>query len=359
MKILDLYILKKYLITFVFVVGILMAVIVVIDIVEKMDNFIKHRASLKIIVFDYYLNFIPYYANLLSPITIFIATVFVTAQLAARTELVAILSSGVSFRRILVPYFIGACIVGAAIFYLTGWVIPNANKVRLAFENKYINDPFYYNGRNLHRKVTPELYVYLESYDNNRNVGYRFSQERIVGTQLKEKLTAQSVTWIPEKKRWKLDGYQIHTFDGLKETLSSGIQKDTLIPNLVPKDFENHYMAYETYTLTELETLIGELLKRGDDGVETYQIEKYIRFTSPFAIIILTMMGVIVSARKSRQGVGFQIAFGFVLAFAYILIFIMGKSLAQIGTIPPIVAVWIPNVVFASLSFVLYFVVPR
>ncbi|MDJ1471955.1 LptF/LptG family permease [Cytophagaceae bacterium DM2B3-1] len=359
MKILDWYIIKKYLSTFIFVVGILMAIIVVIDVVEKMDDFIKRNAPLKAIIFDYYLNFIPYYANLLSPITVFIATVFVTAQLAARTEIIAILSSGVSFRRVLVPYLIGSCVVGAMIFYLTGWVIPNANKTRLAFEKKYTKDQFYFSGRNIHRKVAPDLYVYLESYDNSRDIGYRFTEEKIIGTEMKAKLFAQSVTWIPEKSKWKLTDYRIHTFDGLKETISSGIQKDTIVPNLVPADFGNNYMQYETYTLTELEDLIGELIKRGDDGVEIYQIEKYLRFTSPFAIMILTMMGVIVSARKSRQGVGFQIAFGFVLAFAYILIFIMGKTLAQIGSIPPMVAVWIPNFIFAVLSFILYFVVPR
>ena len=359
MKLIDRYIIRKYLTTFAFVVGILMAVVVVVDLVEKIDDFIKRNAPVKAIVFDYYFNFVPYFANLLSPITIFIATVFVTAQLAARTEIIAILSSGVSFRRLLLPYFFGACLVGGVIFYLTGWVIPNANKTRLAFEKKYTKDPFYYSGRNTHRKVAPELYVYLESYDNTRDVGWRFTQEHIVGTQLKSKLSAQSVTWLPEKKKWQLSEYRIQTFDGLKETITGGLQKDTLIPNLVPADFGNNYMQYETYTLTELEDLIGELIKRGDDGVAIYQIEKYIRFTSPFAIIILTMMGVIVSARKSRQGVGFQIAFGFVLAFTYILIFIMGKSLAQVGTIPPILAVWIPNFIFSVLSVVLYFVVPR
>ncbi len=359
MKLLDLYILRKYLTTFVFVICILMAVIVVVDIVEKIDDFIKRAAPLKAIVFDYYLNLIPYFANLLSPLMIFIATVFVTAQLAARTELIAILSSGVSFIRIMVPYLIGACLVGALIFYLTGWVIPNANKVRLAFEKKYTKDPFYYSGRNMHRKVAPEMYVYLESYDNSRDVGYRFTQEHIVGTQIKAKLSAQSITWKPEIGKWQLSDYQIHNFNGLKETLIYGSTKDTIIPNLVPADFTSTFMQYETYTITELEELIGELIKRGDDGVAIYQIEKYVRFTSPFAILILTAMGVIVSARKSRQGVGFQIAFGFVLAFIYILIFIMTKSMAQVGSMPPILAVWIPNILFSIISFLLYFLVPR
>ncbi len=358
MKLLDRYILKKFLSAFLFVVLVLIAIIVVIDFTEKNDDFIKRSAGAKAIIFDYYLNFIPYYANLLSPITVFIATVFVTAQLASRTEIIAILSSGVSFRRVMVPYLIGSSIIGALIFYLNGWVIPDANKVRVEFEKKYLKDQFYNVDRNIHRKVAPQLYAYMESYDNTRDVGYRFTLEWIDGTNLKQKLEAERVVWQPGVGKWRLESFKNRTFEGDKETYMAGTYMDTTL-NMHPKDFGNNYALQETFTLPELDRFINELKNRGDDGVATYQIEKYVRFTSPFAMIILTLIGVIVSARKARGGVGLQIAIGFVLAFVYILFFIMSKSVAQVGSLNPILAVWLPNLIFSVIGVVMYFTVPR
>lgn len=358
MKILDWYILKKFLTTFFFVVLILVAIIIVIDFTEKNDDFIKRKAPTEAIVFDYFLNFIPYLANLLSPITIFIATVFVTARLASHTEVIAILSSGVSFVRIMLPYVVGAIIIGAGIFFLSGWVIPNANKGRVNFERQYLKDPYYNDSRDIHKKIAPETYIYMNSYDVTNNVGYRFSMEQIEGTKVKKKLDSQRIEWQPDKQNWKIHNYKIRTFNGIEETLTYGNTLDTTI-NLEPKAFDSNYLLYETFTLPELNAFIEELKESGADNVAIYQIEKYLRFTSPFAIVILTLIGVIVSARKSRGGVGFQIAFGFVLAFVYILFFIMSRAIAQAGSIDPLLAVWLPNIVFAVVGLVMYHTVPR
>lgn len=358
MKILDWYILKKFLSTFVFVVLILLAIIVVIDFTEKNDDFIKHKAPMDKVFADYYMNFLPYLANLLSPITVFIATVFVTAQLASRTEIIAMLSSGMSFIRVMVPYLVGSILVGVIIFFLSGWVIPDANKVRIAFERQYLKDPYYNDSRNIHKKIAPETYVYLESYDVTRNVGYRFTLEKVANTQLQEKLESSRIEWQPEKESWLVRNYKHRTFNGMKETISYGDSLDTLI-NLQPKAFDSNYLLFETFTLPELEKFIREQKESGADDIAVYQIEKYMRFTSPFAIVILTLIGVIVSARKSRGGVGFQIAFGFVLAFVYILFFIMSRAIAQAGSIDPLLAVWLPNLVFAAVGIVMYHTVPR
>jgi len=358
MKILDLYILKKFLSTFLFVVLILVAIIVVIDFTEKNDDFIKRKAPTEAIIYDYYLNFIPYLANLLSPITVFIATVFVTAQLASRTEVIAMLSSGMSFIRFMVPYVVGSIIIGIVIFLLSGWVIPNSNKVRIDFERKYLKDPYYNDSRDMHKKIAPNTYVYLRTYDVSNDVGYQFTMEKIVDTKLLEKLESQRIEWKPKQEKWLIRNYKLRTFDGMKETISYGDTLDTLI-NLRPEMFGNNYLLYETFTLNELEAFISELRESGADNVAIYQIEKYLRFTSPFAIIILTLIGVIVSARKSRGGVGFQIAFGFVLAFVYILFFIMSRAIAQTGSIDPMLAVWLPNFIFAAVGLVMYHTVPR
>jgi lipopolysaccharide export system permease protein len=358
MKILDKYILKKFLGTFMFVVLILVAVICVIDFTEKNDDFIKHNLSFKTIIFDYYINLIPYYANMLSPITVFIATVFVTAKLASHTEIVAMLSSGISFKRLLVPYLIGSSIIAVAIFGLIAYVIPNANKKRVNFEVTYIKHPYTYDSRNIHFKVGPETYVYMESYNNMAHIGYRVTLETIEHTELKSKLTSDRMTWNEEKQRWHMDYHILRTFNGSEETISKGGALDTVL-NLYPKDFGSTYHLEQTFTLPELNEFIAQKQARGAEDVEIYLIEKYERYNYPFAIIILTVIGVILSSRKARGGVGFQIALGFVLAFVFIIFVITSRSMAQVGDVPPMVAAWIPSLVFSGIGALLYRYIPR
>jgi lipopolysaccharide export system permease protein len=359
MKILDKFIIKKFLVTFLFVVLVLCSVICVIDFTEKNDDFIKTQPGIRAIIFDYYLNYIPYLANMISPITVFIATVFVTARMAARTEIIAILSSGVSFVRMLVPYLMGAMCIGVATFFLTGWIIPNANKERVAFEIKYIKNKFYFDGRNVHIKVGPESFAYIESYNNTVHTGYQFTLETIKGQTLTKKVKADKIIWQADKNAWKLENCVVRGWDANgKEYLANVPQIDTVI-NLYPKDFESQHHLYETFTNPELDEYIAEAKSRGADDIEIYVIEKYLRFTYPFAILILTMIGVILSARKSREGAGFQIALGFLLAFIYIIFFIMSRSIAQTGAMPPLLATWLPNLVFATIGVFLYKTVPR
>jgi len=359
MKLLDKYILKKFLTTFVFVVLILVSVICVIDFTEKNDDFIQNNVGIHSILFDYYLNLIPFYANMLSPITVFIATVFVTAKLASHTEVIAILSSGVSFKRFLIPYILGAIIIGSTIFVLIGWIIPNANKTRVAFEVKYIKHPYTFDQRNIHFKLSPTSYAYLESYNNTANIGYRFTMETITENSLKRKLSAESITWNEEKKKWHLDRYIVRVINGdQEEILVHNTPVDTTL-NLLPKDFASTYRLAETFTIPELNRYINERSMRGADDVEIYLIEKYERYSYPFAIIILTIIGVILSSRKARGGVGFQIALGFVLAFIFIIFVIMSRSMAQVGSVPPLLAAWIPSIVFSCIGIILYKTVPR
>ncbi|SDM56818.1 lipopolysaccharide export system permease protein [Catalinimonas alkaloidigena] len=358
MKILDRYLLKKFLTSYVFVVFVLVLVICVIDFTDKNDNFLKTNPPWSAVLFDYYFNLFPYWANMLSPITTFIAVVFVTARLASHTEITAMLSSGISFKRIMVPYLMGAVIIGGMIFWLTGWVIPNANKTRVAFEIQYTKNPYYFDGRDIHVKVAPTTYVYLESYNNTIDVGYQFTMEEIDSLKLKQKLKAKKISWDKEKEKWHIDDYSVHTFRGDQEDITYGNAIDTTI-NLQPKDFASTYGLQETLTLTELDEYINELKSRGADNIATYEIEKAQRYTSPFAIVILTIIGVIVSARKTREGAGFQIALGFFLAFVYIIFFLTSRSIAQGGSISPYMATWIPNIVFGGVGLILYRYVPR
>lgn len=358
LKILDRYIIKKLLSTFVFVVLVLLAIICVIDYTEKNEDFIKQNLSFGKIVVEYYFNFIPYMANMLSPLTIFIASVFVTARLASHTEIIAMLSGGVSFRRLLLPYLIGSITVAVCIFGLIGWVVPKANKKRVAFENQYTKEQFYYNKRHIHMKIAPESYVYMESYNNLTKTGYQFTLEHVVDKQLKSKIKTGRVNWNETKQCWTLDFYTKRDFRDGREYISYGQTMDTVL-NISPKDFESNYLLYETFTLNELDEYIALLQLRGVENVEAYYVEKYERYAYPFAIIILTLMGAIVASRKTRGGAAYQIAFGFVLAFVYILFVILSRTLAGAGGIPPIWAAWTPNITFTLVALVLYWRVPK
>jgi lipopolysaccharide export system permease protein len=289
---------------------------------------------------------------------VFIATVFFTANLAAKTEIIAILSSGVSFTRLMRPYLIGSSIIAIGTFIMIGWVVPNANKIRVPFEHQYINGTYFFDKRDVHIKIAPEVYAYIESYDNNTNTGYRFSLERISNNEIREKLMSDRITWDSVRKKWTIHDYRIRNLMPGKTGIISGIKIDTTL-NLFPKDFQNKHLLHETFTLPELTRHIDLVRSRGADGIEVFLIEKYLRFANPISVIILTIIGFLVSARKSRGGVGFQIALGFSLAFIYILFFMMSKGIAEGGGMPPLLAVWLPNIVFGAVGVGLYYTLPR
>ncbi len=358
LKILDRYLIKNFLITYVFVAFVIVLIICMIDYTEKVDDFLEKKAPLDEIIVDYYFNLIPYWINYISPLMVFIATVFFTSRIAARTEIIAMLSSGISFGRMLLPYMIGATVLGCLTFVQVGWILPKANKVRNSFEKTYVKQEFYFSGHNVHITIAPDVYAYLESYNTMTKTGNKFTMETIKGNKLLQKFYADKIVWQPKKGKWTLQNYQVRTLDSLGEKLRAGAEIDTTI-NLSPKDFESDYNLFETFTLPELNAYIDLLKSRGADGLEVYLIEKYIRFTQPFAILILTAIGVIVSARKSRRGVGWQIALGFMLAFIYILFFLLSKGVAEAGTINTLFAVWLPNIVFSCIGLILYKTLPR
>ncbi|HEY9047722.1 MAG TPA: LptF/LptG family permease [Ohtaekwangia sp.] len=378
MKLLDKYILKQFLSTFFFVVVILLAVISVIDMTDKMDKFAKAQLTGGQI-FGYYLDFIPWIGSLVTPITIFIATVYVCSRMAGRTEVIAILSAGISFRRMMLPYFMGSLVVAILSFALNGWIIPNSNKAKLAFEVQYLKNKYYYDKQNIHIQVAPDVYLYMKSYNNTNNTGYQFTMERFEDNKLIEKLTATRIEWDTTKKKWTMRDWRIHKVQRIfektsapvtttgadsaqamvaKDTTMSGTAMDTALV-IHPKEFESDYRKYDGMTLNELSKYINTLRARGSTGIEVYEVEKYTRYTAPFTIFILVFMGVIVSSRKSRGGTGLQIALGFLLSFIFILFFTLFRTFAENGSMPPQISVWIPNIIFGSISLIMYKYVPR
>jgi lipopolysaccharide export system permease protein len=365
MKILDKYILKKILSTFFFVVLILVAIICIIDLTEKIDKFVLFKLS-KMVILGYYVDFIVWIAGFLSPITIFIAVIYVTSRMAAHTEIVAILSSGVSFRRFLLPYFMAATSIAIMSFFLNGWIIPKSNHNRLLFEMRYFQSKFYFDKRNVHMQVAPNVYLFIQSFNNQDNTGYQFSLERFDQDRLVEKLSADNIQWDSVKHKWRLTFWKRKKVDSIFQVLKEsdmplverGDRIDTTLV-ITPKDFENDSKMYGGMTIPELTEKIETLKFRGSTGVEAYEVEKYIRYSSPFYIYVLVFMGAIVSAKKSRGGTGFQIALGFLMAFIFILFFTITSTFAQTGSISPLVAAWLPNIIFGFIALAMYKYVPR
>ena len=357
MKLIDQYILKKFLKSFFFVVLIIVMIIVVIDVTEKIGKFTEESVPMARI-WQYYLDFVPWVASLITPITVFIATVFVTAKMASHTEIVAILASGTSFRRMLVPFLLGASIIGMISFYFNGWVIPNANKSRRAFEMEFIEGKYYFNKNNFHIQISPTEYLYFNRYVNTNNTGYTFTLEEIKDHKLVKKLSASQIKWLEDSSKWLVKNWILRELHDDGEVITAG---DSLMMDLVilPKDFQSQHRLWEALTIPELNQKIDEILSRGLEGVEIYQVEKYFRYTMPFTVIVLVFIGVIVSSRKSRGGTGLQIAMGFIVSFIFIIFVITSRGIAEGGIINPAVAVWIPNIIFSGVGLLMYRYVPR
>ncbi|MGR3812074.1 LptF/LptG family permease [Jiulongibacter sp. NS-SX5] len=359
MNILDKYILKKFLKTYVFAVLVIVLVILVIDYVEKNDDFIQKNAPTSEILLTYYANLAPYWANYISPLMIFISTVFFTAKLAAHTEIIAILTSGISFRRLMVPYSIGALLIGVFSFVMVGWILPRANAKRIGFENQYINDKFYFSDRDFHMAVAPDTYVYFSTYNNQSQTAFDFTIEKFEDNEMVQKLSARRAMYIDSLQKWRIFDYKIREIGIMKDELIISRKHIDSTLSMYPSDFESNHAIQETFTLHELTDQINLIKSRGSEGIEPFVIERYQRYATPFAVLILSLMALIVSARKRRGGVGLQIAIGFFLAFTYILFYIMSKGIAESGNMPPLLAVWLPNIVFGVIAFFMYFTVPR
>jgi lipopolysaccharide export system permease protein len=352
MKILDIYIIKKFLGTFFFSMSLIILIVVVFDISEKIDDFIGREAPLKAIVFDFYFNFIPYFVNLFSPLFTFIAVILFTSQMATRTEIVAILSSGVSYRRLLLPYMLSAIVIAILSLFLNNFVIPNATKKRIAFEDKYIRNEFHNRNRNIHMQISPGNYIYMEGYSTQENTGFKFSIEKFNDGQLDYKLMAESIKWDSVKNNWAINNYFIREIKGMDEVVTKGKKLDTVL-GFTPKEFGRKDNTVETMDYYELNAYIDSERLKGSDNVELYEIEKYRRISFPFATFILTLIGVSIASRKVRGGIGMHIGLGILISFTFIMFMQVSTTFAASGLVSPLIAVWIPNFIFSLLALYL------
>lgn len=358
LKRLDIYIIRKFLGTYFFAIGIIILISVIFDLTEKLDNFIEKEAPVKSVIFDYYLNFIPYFANLFSSLFTFIAVIFFTSKLAYNTEIVAMLSGGVSFSRLLRPYIIGAVAIFLMSYTLGSWVIPHANRERIEFEDKYVSPMKKITDRNIHVEIEPGIFVYIDMFNSVRNSGTNVTIEKFEGNQLISKTTARNIRYDDDAKKWKLNEYVIRHIGESKEEIERGRTIDTTL-SMVPGDFIAIRNYQETLNTSELNAHIRKQKSRGLDNVEPYIIEKYRRVSDPFSAIILTIIGVAVSSRKVRGGTGFHIGIGLMISFTYIFFIRVSTTFAINGDVPPFVAVWLPNFLYSFVAYWMYRMAPK
>ncbi|MDD2552523.1 MAG: LptF/LptG family permease [Dysgonamonadaceae bacterium] len=357
LTILDRYIIKKFLGTFVFSIALIISISVVFDINEKIDKFITNNASLQEIVFDYYLNFIPYYANLFSPLFVFIAVIFFTSKLASNSEIIAILSNGVSFKRLLKPYMIAAAVIAIASFIFGSFIIPPSNVKRINFENKYVKKKIVDYASKIQMQAAPGVIAYFGSYDNATKTGYSFSLDEFDNNQLVSRLTANKILY-DSAFHWTIKDYQIRNFEGLEEKITSGDNIDTIL-HITPRDFLISTSDYQLLTTPELLSYVKSQKQRGVGNIQSFEIEYHRRFASIMSAFILTLIGASLSARKVKGGTGLNIGIGLALSMGYILFMTISSSFAVSGLVSPMIAAWIPNLLFSIIAMFLYTKAPN
>jgi lipopolysaccharide export system permease protein len=359
-KLIDGYIIRKFLGTFFFSLVLILTIAVVFDFTEKIDNFMEREAPVRAIILDYYMNFVPYFAMLFAPLFVFISVIFFTSKMAVNTEIIAILNSGMSFRRMMWPYFLSSLIIAIFTFYLTNFVIPQSNKIRIDFEAKYYKSSSKnILVENIHRQVYKNVYIYMGSYNSLSKRGINFTIEKFSDSgQLESKLSSSSVVYDTLKQKWSAENYNIREIKDNEEIITRGKQIDTTL-TIRPDDFSIDPGFVGTMTYRELDSYIDLLRLQGSDELKLFLIEKYRRFANPFAVFILTIIGVTLSTRKVRGGIGMNIGIGLTLSFSYILFLQFSSQFSLKGNLNPLLAMWIPNIIYTVIGLILYRLAPK
>ncbi|MCQ2206511.1 MAG: LptF/LptG family permease [Bacteroidaceae bacterium] len=354
----DWYIIRRFITTYLFLIAIIVSIAILFDFNERIDKFIASPAKWYQILVTFYLNFIPYFANLFSPLFIFIAVIFFTSNMAGHSEIIAMKSAGMSFRRLLRPYMVGAALIAALSFVLGCYIIPYCNEKRVNFDNQYIakRRTFSEDPVNIQMQVDTGVVAYIGRFSNSTKMGYEFSLDKFENKKLVSRLTAYSIqydTLTDHPYSWTINDYRIRTLRGNREYITSGARLDSTIL-LQPSDFYYVKGQQETLTQPQLREFINRQKLRGASGVAIFQVEYHKRMAAPFAAFILTLIGVCLSSQKRKGGMGAALGLGLALAFAFILFQGVSASFATNAGCPPLLAVWIPNIVFALVAYILY-----
>ena len=360
-KTIDWYIIKKFLTTYFFAIALIISISIVFDVNENLSKFTEYHAPLKAIVFDYYLNFIPYFSNLFSPLFVFIAVIFFTSKMAGNSEIISILAAGISFKRMMRPYMISAALISLLTFYLGSYVIPKGTVIKQNFETLYKNKKRNNAAENVQLQVGKGIIAYIQHYDNNLKRGYGFSLDKFENKKLVNHMTASEIqydTISNSKFHWKATSWRIRDMKGLKEKITSGNAIDTLIL-MEPTDLVFSKGQQETFTSPQLREYIDRQIDRGSTNVVQYEVEYHKRIASSFASFILTTIGVSLSSRKRKGGMGLYLGIGLALSFGYIMLQTVSATFAINAGTPAMLAAWIPNIIFAVVAWFCYRQAPR
>ena len=353
-RILDRYIAKKFISTFFLSLLLIIIIVIIFDLSEKIDDFVKNEAPVKEIIFNYYCNYLPYLVNMFASLFVFITVIFFTSRMASNSEIIAILSSGVSFHRMMVPYLASAALIALLSLGLSMYVIPNSNATRMEFETKYVKNRNVFNLSNIHYQISPGQFVYIESFSRWNNTAYKFTIEDMDGHRLVRKVSAETAVWDTTLDGWHMRKVLIRDYTtGLKDHTVYKEEADTVIA-LKIKDLFNNEKTVETLPIGPLNELIRRQKLRGDENVMFASIERLRRLTMPFSVLILTVIGVSLSARKRRGGIGWNIGIGIALAFSYIFFMRISEMFVYTDTLPPGIALRLPNVLYAIIAYFLY-----
>ena len=355
-KRMDWYIIKKFIGTYVYSIVLIISVSIVFDVNENLAKFTTNNAPLRAIVFDYYANFVPYFANLFSPLFVFIAVIFFTSKLASNSEIIAMLASGMSFKRLMRPYLISAALIAVLNFYLGSFVIPKGTVVRHDFETLYKNNKKNTSASNIQLMVDKGVVAYISQYDDTRKTGYGFSLYKFENKKLVSQMNANIIqydTISDSRYHWKANNWKIRTLKGMREQITSGFELDTVI-QMEPTDLVFSKGQQETFTSPELKRYISKQQQRGSSNVVQYEVEYHKRIASSFASFILTIIGVSLSSRKRKGGMGMYLGIGLALSFTYILLQTVSATFAINADTPPVLAAWIPNILYAFIAYYCY-----
>lgn len=354
--ILDWYIIKKFIGTYIYAILLIISIAIVFDFNENLSKFTQYHAPWRAIIFDYYANFIPYYSNLFSPLFVFIAVIFFTSKLAGNSEIIAMLAAGVSIKRLMRPYMLSCVVIAGLTFYLNSFVIPHGTVIRQNFETLYRNSKKNTSAENVQLFVAKNTTAYIQNYDDQYKRGYGFSLVKIKNKKIVSHLTAMEIqydTIADSKYHWKLSNWKIRTLKGLKEHIQSGATKDTVLL-MEPTDLVYSNGQQETFTSPELLDYISKQTSRGSGNVVQYEVEFHKRIAMSFSSFILTIIGLALSSRKRKGGMGLSLGIGLALSFSYIMLQTVSATFAIQDNTPPILAAWIPNIIFAIIAYFCY-----
>lgn len=354
MKVLDRYIIKQFLLTFFFALFLLSLVAIIIDITEKIDGFLNNKAPLFTIIFDYYVNFVPWITLLLSPLFVFIAVIFFTTRLTMNTEIICMLNGGVSFYRLLIPYLFTATLLAITISYYSHNILPKQNKERILFEENYANkkDTKTYQ-QNYHFQIGKDTFIYTQTFNANTQFGSKFTLERIVNQKITYRLEADHIQWDTTKNTWKLQNYFIRIINnGKTDKLYKGVDTFMRLP-IIAKDYVRQVYDMETMTTRELTQFIGDQIQKGAENVKFFQLEKHRRTSIPFSVILLTIIGFALTTHKVRNGMGIYLVVGLLISGAFVIIQQFSGVFATKGNLNPLIGAWIPNILFSVVALLL------